>query len=535
MSKYSFHDMFDINTLQTLMDSLSATLQVSISIRSPKGAKLTPGSYYCDLCRNIIRKSPVGKQHCEQADLFLCANATTPPCIRRCSLTGMTDVSLKITIANMHVASLLVGQILLDEDVLSDEEYRAIARSLEINEDEYLEAIHKLPVKTKQEFQNILTTLTLIAEQFCNFGYQNHRLKAVVNSLENRELLQRQELDLLEQLADRDTLTGLYNRRKFDNALIEFESKGNTPLCIISADANYLKITNDVFGHECGDSILKSIGHIMNELAKTNWLVARCGGDEFRVILPGTRLETALDYCRRVTLHCQKDKTLPIPLSVALGAAEWDRERENLEKCFARADEKMYQHKRILKQEQNLPDYIMERLYDRQILNREVTALAPKIVYDFAIFLGLSTAHAKKIALAIQYEDIGMAKLPEYFMIRGQSRTLEETKQIQQHVYHSNQMVRQFEDLYPIADIILYAHENWDGNGYPKHLTGPSIPLESRIIRIVNNYTYWTVFTMIGSNLTKEEAKARLVRESGKMYDPELISKFLKFLKKYDY
>jgi len=141
----------------------------------------------------------------------------------------------------------------------------------------------------------------------------------------------------------------------------------------------------------------------------------------------------------------------------------------------------------------------------------------------------------KKLRLAIHYEDMGMIKLSESFMIRGRSRTQEETEQIRAHVQHSNKLAKQFEELYPIADIILYTHENWDGNGYPEHRIGCHIPMASRIIRIVNNYVYWSTPTLVGSNLTKEEAKKRLQQYSGQMYDPDLIPKFLKFLEKTGY
>lgn len=535
MDKYSFYDLFDIDSLQKLMDSLSSTLQVGISIRSPEGERFTEDSNYCSFCKDVIKKSEIGRIRCEQSDIALCAYKPTSPFICHCQSAGLIDAAINIMIEDVHIANLLVGQVRLVEDELSEEKYREIARSLNLDEEEYLKNIRLIPQKTHDQFKNIITTLSLVAEQLSQLGYQNLQLKSMVSSLENKQLLHQQERHLWEQMAERDTLTGLFNRRKFDQTLEQYAAEKKAPLCLISADANYLKLTNDIFGHEGGDSILKSIGSIMGGLAKKDWLVARCGGDEFRVILPGTKLETAEDYCRRVSRNCEKDRSLSIPLSVALGVAEWNPAEESLEDCFSRADEQMYKNKQTIKQQQHLPNYIMERLYDRQILNKEVVEISQQMIYDFSLYLGQTKAEAEKLMLAIHYEDIGMAKLPEYFMIRGQSRTFDETEQIHQHVFHSHLIARQLEGLYNIADIILYTHENWDGNGYPKHLTGCAIPQESRIIRIVNNYAYWTVSTLVGTNLTKDEAKARLVKESGKMYDPDLISKFLKFLKKSPY
>ena len=123
-----------------------------------------------------------------------------------------------------------------------------------------------------------------------------------------------------------------------------------------------------------------------------------------------------------------------------------------------------------------------------------------------------------------------MAKLPEYFIVKGQNRSAEEKKQIQAHAIYGHQLVRQFEELYKLADIILCSHENWDGNSYPKRLKGYQIPLEARILRITNNYAYWTLPTPSGTNLDKEGAKQKLVRFSGIMYDPDFVAKFLKFI-----
>ncbi len=534
MMNYSFSDIFDIDELQKLMDSLSATLKVGISIRGPHGERFTRDSDYCQFCQNFIKTSEIGKSRCEQSDLALCGYKERSPFIWHCKSAGLIDAGINIMIEDVHVASMLVGQVRLAEDELCDVEYRCIARELNLDEEEYLKQVHAIPVKTKAEFRNILDTLSLIAEQLSVLGYRNLTLKSMISSLENQEMLHQKERNILEQLAEKDPLTGLHNRHKFEQALEQFADY-TEPLCLVSADVNYLKLTNDIFGHETGDILLQTIAQTIQGLSKEDWVVSRCGGDEFRLILPGCSLDTAEDFCKRVLMHCQKDRSLSLPLSIAMGTAQWEPDKESLVECFDRADELMYRHKGKVKQEQHLPDYIMERLFDRMILTKEVTDYSAKVIYHFADYLGLPTIQADKLKLAVKYEDIGMIKLPEHFMLRGKSRTPEEKEQVKAHVIHSNMLTRQFEELYSIADIILYTHENWDGNGYPKQLSGCHIPFESRIIRIVNNYCYWTVSTLVGSNLTKEQAKERLIRESGKMYDPALVNKFIKFVNKYNY
>lgn len=328
-------------------------------------------------------------------------------------------------------------------------------------------------------------------------------------------------------------MTGLYNRRKFEEVADMYAGQKGRRICMVSADANFLKLTNDIFGHKAGDQLLINIAKIMDSLAKSDWLVARCGGDEFRVILPDTTLETALDYCRRVARDCGKDTTLSLPLSVALGAADWDSEKETLQDCFSRADVKMYQNKQALKHEQHVPEYIMERLYDRQILSRIVVDHAAEMAQAFSLCLGLSREQAREAGLAARFQDIGMAKLPESFYIRGQSRTEEETLRIRTHVTQGYTMARQFEELYKVADVILHSHENWDGTGYPNQLAAEQIPLEARIIHIVGDYTYWTMPTISGGNYPRDAVRRKMAELAGSIYDPGLTEDFFRFLEGY--
>lgn len=534
MDTYTFQDIFDIDFMQKLIDSLSVALQVGISIRGPHGERITKDSDYCHFCRDIVKKSPVGNARCEMSDRALSAHNDAKPYICHCQSAGLTDASISILVEDKHLASILVGQVRLAEDVPDDDEYRTNARILQLDEEEFLAQVHAIPIITRAQFEHILDLLSLLANQFSQMGCANLRLRTAISSLESQKLLHQQEKTVLETLAEKDSMTGLYNRRKFEEAADLYAGQKGRQICMVSADANFLKLTNDIFGHKAGDQLLVNIAKIMDSLAKSDWLVARCGGDEFRVILPDTTLETALDYCRRVARDCSKDTTLSLPLSVALGAADWNSDHETLQDCFSRADAKMYQNKAVLKHEQHVPDYIMDRLYDKQILSRKVVVCAAEMAFAFSLHLGLSKDHAEEVSLAARFQDIGMAKLPESFYIRGQSRTEEESLRIKTHVTHGYTMARQFEELYKVADIILHSHESWDGTGYPNQLGGEHIPLESRIIHIIGDYTYWTVPTISGGNYSVDTVMRRMKEQAGTVYDPNLIAKFLDFRSSYE-
>jgi len=523
--KYELTDIFDLNALQELMDALSQAFEVGIGMRTSSGECIIKDSAHCRLCTEVVWKSGEGRKLCDASDRRIIDSVTEGPYICRCSSGGLTDAGIRIAIDGVHIASILVGQVRLEDDTFSEEDYRAIARRLEIDEEEYLRELGRVPIMSQKKFYSILQALSLIANQLSQLGYSNLHQKAVIGSLENKE-------SLLNALADKDSLTGLWNRHKFESVMGQLAEQENMRVSMISGDANNLKLMNDIFGHEAGDKMLHAIAKKMETLARKEWIVARCGGDEFRVILPGASLATAQDYCERVMHNCKSDRRMNLPLSIAFGAAEWDRRVETLQECFQRADSQMYENKKIVKQKENLLDYILERLYDRQYLYREAISATTRTVYDFAIHLGFNEEGAERVRIAAKYQDIGMIQLPEHFVIRGQSITEEEQQIIRNHVVRGYQMALQFENTHKVADIILNAHENWDGNGYPNGIKGQAIPLEARMMRVIDNYCYWVTPKLKGTVLSHEAAVKRLRDQAGLMYDPDMVEWFISYLDK---
>ena len=185
-----------------------------------------------------------------------------------------------------------------------------------------------------------------------------------------------------------------------------------------------------------------------------------------------------------------------------------------------------------MKRKENLLDYVLEKLYDRCYIYRENIEAEMVISYQFALYMGLEGDRASQVRTASRYQDIGMIMLPENFVMRGRSRTPEEYEAVKKHVNNGYNMALQFENTHMIAEYILAAHENWDGNSYPKGLKGREIPLESQIIRMVNNYCNWVIPNAKKANISKEAAIQKLQGYAGSMFDPHMVEKFVAFLDK---
>nr|WP_259457952.1 sensor domain-containing diguanylate cyclase [Salipaludibacillus neizhouensis] len=122
------------------------------------------------------------------------------------------------------------------------------------------------------------------------------------------ELIQANKL--LKRLAEQDGLTGVSNRRHFDNELQNYwESSlnNNTPLSLIMLDIDYFKLYNDEYGHQAGDDCLKSITKVIDQkLTDTDTVFARYGGEEFAIILPDYSAEEALNLAQKLHQSIQK-------------------------------------------------------------------------------------------------------------------------------------------------------------------------------------------------------------------------------------
>jgi diguanylate cyclase (GGDEF)-like protein len=107
----------------------------------------------------------------------------------------------------------------------------------------------------------------------------------------------------LERLATRDSLTGLANRRHFDEVLnlaCRRAARTGEPLCLAMIDVDYFKQYNDRYGHGAGDNALKEVAHVLSQIARRPYdLVARYGGEEFVLLLSGTvELDVLLEQLR---------------------------------------------------------------------------------------------------------------------------------------------------------------------------------------------------------------------------------------------
>lgn len=335
-STIDFSELIDLETIQRLQDQFSEATGVASVITLTDGTPITEPSNFTRLCRDIIRKTQRGCENCYKSDAAIGAYSVKGPIIKRCLSGGLWDAGAAITVGGKHVANWLIGQV-RDENI-KEFQLVAYAREIGADEDAVLQAFREVPRMSIQRFEKIAKLLHTIANQLSNLAFQNLLQARFIN--EKRQ----NEKEIL-YLSYHDYLTGLYNRRYYEQELASLDKKENLPLTLLLGDVNGLKFVNDTLGHLMGDELLIKTARIISQVCRKDDIVARLGGDEFIVILPrtaGSVIEMMIDKIKSLAAA---EKVGGLAVSISFGYETKNNEAEDIEEIFKRAEDDMYRHK----------------------------------------------------------------------------------------------------------------------------------------------------------------------------------------------
>ena len=330
-------------------------------------------------------------------------------------------------------------------------------------------------------------------------------------------------------LSYHDQLTGLYNRRFYEEELKRLDTKRNFPITVVMADVNGLKLINDSFGHTLGDNLLKKAADVIRKGCRVDDIIARIGGDEFVILLPNTDVVEAELIIQRIKDLALKEKVGAFNISMSFGYETKKSREETIHDILKKAEDYMYRNKlyESSSMRNKTIDLIMTTLYEKSDREMSHSKRVSEICNAIASNMEFNQESINQIRIAGLMHDIGKMGIDEKILNKCNGLNNDEWKEIKRHPeigYRILSSVNEFSDM---ASYILEHHERWDGNGYPRSLKGEEISLQARIIAIADAFDAMTSVRTYSNPLSKEEAISEVLRCSGTQFDPYIAKVFV--------
>lgn len=350
-----------------------------------------------------------------------------------------------------------------------------------------------------------------------------------ITKRKNLEIEKKKKQEEILYLSYCDQLTGLYNRRYFENKLEEVDTANNLPLTLILADVNGLKLVNDSFGHILGDELLKKAAEVLKKGCRNSDIIARLGGDEFVAILTRTNEIQAEQIIKRINSIASSEKVGAIDISISFGYQTKINIKENIQEIYKKAEDYMYRHK--LYESSSIRnktiELIMNTLYEKS--NREMlhSKRVSEICESLAMKMKFDKYKVNQIKIAGLMHDIGKMGIDENILNKTERLSEDEKKEIKRHPEIGYRILSSSNEFSEIAEYVLKHHERWDGKGYPGGFKGEEISIQSRIIAIVDAFDAMTSDRPYRKGLEVKDALAELKKYSGAQFDPYITEIFI--------
>ncbi|WP_394244813.1 sensor domain-containing diguanylate cyclase [Vibrio astriarenae] len=184
------------------------------------------------------------------------------------------------------------------------------------------------------------SVITRVQPDYSPLGELKYNIISFVDISERKQLEER-----LRALSELDDLTGLWNRRKFEQELgraasIAERYKDKQPSCLALIDIDHFKRVNDDKGHDEGDRTIRVVGKILTDSLRTTDFVARIGGEEFALLMPHTTLDEAQYVLERILVAVADSQDIDVTISAGYTDMTGDKERS-----YKWADIALYQSK----------------------------------------------------------------------------------------------------------------------------------------------------------------------------------------------
>lgn len=340
---------------------------------------------------------------------------------------------------------------------------------------------------------------------------------------------EKKRIENIAYLSYHDQLTGLYNRRFFQEELSRLDTDRSLPLTLVMADINGLKMANDAFGHRLGDDIIRTTAEVLRKEFRQSDIISRIGGDEFVAILPNTDARTAEKIVERIYHEMAGRMVESVVLSVSFGWKTKTSPEESLTDIFKSAEDRMYRKKlsESRSTRNRTLNVILQTLYEKNEYEKKHAERVSGMCARIGEAIGLSVESINELKTIGLLHDIGKIAVDDTLLNSTKRLVGKDRTELERHPEAGYRILNSIEELSQLALSVMSHHENWDGSGYPKGLKGEDIPLYARIVSITESYDEITHDRPYQKAMDKEKALYEITRKAGTRFDKHLVEVFV--------
>ena len=330
-------------------------------------------------------------------------------------------------------------------------------------------------------------------------------------------------------LSNHDYLTGVYNRRYYEEAMVAIDREENLPLSLVISDVNGLKLVNESFGHALGDELLKKVAAVISTECRDQDVVARLSGDEFIILLPKTDESETAKIVKRMRSAVQQQSVGAIDFSISFGYETKTNRDQTIQEVLKNAEDNMYRHKlyESASIKNRTIDLIMNTLYEKSSREMLHSQRVSEICEKIAVKMNFDQDDISQVKAAGLIHDIGKMGIDEKILNKPGGLDPDEWKKIQRHPEIGYRILSSSSEFSELARYVLEHQERWDGKGYPKQLAGAEISIQARIIGVADAFDAMTCDRAYRKGLSVAEAVSEIKKCAGTQFDPEVANVFV--------
>lgn len=416
-------------------------------------------------------------------------------------------------------------------------------------------ATNSSPAILRQKVQFLLWVKTILTEK----NNSAVRLNDIEQSI-------KENMSLLDALSTRDGLTGLFNRRYFNQTLRELfynAVQEDRDLSLLLIDIDYFSQINKLHGHDYGDFVLNELAARITSVFRSEDIKCRFGGEDFSVLLPDTDLETAKEFGEQFRTECNSkpfnNGYLSIDITVSIGCISlFSSSPKNHDEFVTMTEMALFAAKsegrnRLIDYQSTLGIKPHSRKRNFLALKNNLAKLLSKTKISTISSLQLlardlacqdDKEHNNNISLYVQLLCANL-HLPESVVttfinaislhtsircllhseIISKQDSLNDTERsiLKEFPYRLTELTELFDYFAKERSVLLSYGERYDGSGYPDGLKGNEIPLGARVFNIVDSLAAMNADRPYRKKLAPQKIVEELMSGAGKQFDPFLV------------